>query len=114
MKRCALTRRTPLRRKTRLRAASPRRARALHTYYRLRKEFLPLHPVCEIWPRLEAAGISGREVTCGRNSNQIHHVFRRGPHLLDTGTWLAACPRCHHWVETHANEARRIGLLYGR
>ena len=108
MKRCALTRRTPLIRRTRLRPCSPKRARDLAKYYRLRQEFLALHPCCEAGAVIAGAGF---HVTCGRNSNQIHHVFRRGPHLLDVPTWLATCPRCHHWLETHANEGRRLGLI---
>ena len=112
MKRCALTRKTPLRRKTRLRRTSPKYGRKLRVYSARRKIFLQLHPTCEIRPILFACGIL---TNCLRKSTQVHHTHGRGKYLNDESTWLASCSgECHGFVKNHQDIARRIGLLFDR
>ena len=104
-----MKRRTTLRRKTRLRSASPRYARELRRYSGRRKAWLAEHPLCEIGPRLAANGIM---VHCLEKSTQIHHLKSRGKHLNEEEFWMAGCSgECHGFIKQHQDIARRIGLL---
>jgi hypothetical protein len=121
MKRSPLRRKTPLRggstlRKSTLSPVSKKRKAALSIYYRKRLEFLALHPWCEarIDDRLAALALPNPPTStpvCSRQSEHVHHMARRGPFLLVESTWLAVCPICHTWIETHANVSRQLGLL---
>lgn len=72
------------------------------------RHFLALHPNCEAGPILaNLSHYSG----CKGHSNQVHHMHRRGSNLNVEATWLAVCPHCHHFIETHASVARSLGLL---
>jgi len=68
-------------------------------YAKLRKQWLPQHPVCEI-------GISG----CTVKATQVHHMQGRiGELLLDTTNYLAVCHQCHSWCTEHSQEAIEMG-----
>jgi hypothetical protein len=109
-----MLRRTPLKRgksplkRSPIRKVSKKHAKELRTYSTKRKAFLETHPHCAAGPVV--ASVKGAP-ECQGLSNQIHHMERRGPKLNDETTWLAVCPVCHHWIETHANLARDLGLL---
>ena len=93
-----LQHKTPLRRKTRLRSISPKKAAAYRLYGFRAKRFKKEHPVCEICER--------------RRTVDVHHCRgRHSPDLLDELTWLAVCRPCHNWIHNHANEARAKGWL---
>lgn len=99
----------PLQRYTRLQSASRKYSQKLRCYSVRRRAFLAIHSNCELGPVLHAADI---QTDCWHRSSQIHHMRRRGKYLLDESTWRASCGgECHRWVETHANQARDLGLL---
>lgn len=101
--------RIPLRRKTRLRPVSRKQARRLKEYALRRRLFLMAHPFCEIGPILQAHGI---RVRCLGKSTNVHHAARRGIHLLDEDTWMAACDgECHNFVEIHPDIARKLRII---
>lgn len=70
-------------------------------YSKKRKNFLDKHPMCE-------AHLPG---ICSQKAIQVHHKGGRiGTRYLDDTTWLAVCHECHHWIETHPEQAREMGL----
>lgn len=92
-----LSRTTLLTRKSRIKPASKKRAAALKIYYSLRKEYLRLHPACEI---------------CNVKSSQdIHHKAGRGPNLNNTDTWMALCRLCHDDCHSNPSWAREQGYI---
>lgn len=73
-------------------------------YARKRKNWLPLHQMCE-------AELKG----CQGSANQVHHMAgRSGDLLLDSDKWLACCHRCHTWITEHSAEAITMGLSLRR
>lgn len=44
----------------------------------------------------------------------VHHKRGRGPYLLDTTTWLAACMSCHRYIEDHPEIAKENGWSESR
>lgn len=84
--------RTPIRR------VSKKRAKQNAEYMKLRKKFLEDHPVCQI---------CNDEV-----ANQIHHTNKRnGTRLNDQKYWMALGIRCHIYIHTHPEAARKEGWL---
>jgi hypothetical protein len=52
-------------------------------YSKLRKEYLALYPVCEVFE-------------CHNRSEEIHHIWgRTNENLIDVNGFLAVCPECH-------------------
>src|SRR5690242_17809614 len=84
----------------RLRSASPKRAKQLAEYSKLRKAYLT-RGWCE-------ANI--KHVCTGRMV-EIHHAQGRGPNLNNLNTWVGVCRPCHNWIHAHASKARQMGLL---
>jgi hypothetical protein len=83
-----------------LRRVSKKRQAQLKVYAKVRVQFLYLSPYCErcndtIEPRYR----------------QLHHWAGRAHALL---TWAPGfrmvCCSCHRWIETHRNEAVKLGL----
>lgn len=110
LRRPPLKRGAPIARKSRLRPVSKKRARELSVYRVKRERFLAEHDRCEIGPVLHAADIT--ESNCTYSGVEVHHRKRRlGGNLTDESTWLASCPECHRWIETHASTARRLGII---
>lgn len=72
---------------------SDKRAAESKIYSRLRKEFLMLHPFCEVFD------------DCAKRSRDVHHKAGRGKNYLVVETWKAA------WVHGNPREARAIGVL---
>jgi hypothetical protein len=99
-------------RRKRMSPISRRGALRRAEYVRVLKEWMPLHPTCEVCPRIMAAGFT---VRCTRVTTHPHHVKGRlGNNLLDTSTWLASCSGQGHpeWIhQTHKADAIRLGLL---
>lgn len=88
-------------RKTSLKKVSDSLRAKLELYKELRPEFLK-GKNCE-YPK-EPFG-------CLNPASQIHHRKGRGKYLLDRRTWLAVCGLCHHYLETHKKEARKLGII---
>lgn len=107
-----IRRRKPLRRKTWMRRRSKRMTIRTAEYEAIKKDWMPLHPTCEVGPIIAAAGF---KVRCHRVTKHPHHTKGRlGTNLCDTSTWLASCDgECHpQWVHfTHVKEARKLGLI---
>ncbi|MDF2189322.1 HNH endonuclease signature motif containing protein [Paraflavitalea sp. CAU 1676] len=90
--------RTPIRR------ASKKRAKQERQYTGLRKRFLQANPDCQ-------ANVCG----CSGKAEHIHHMAGRiGDDLTDVDNFLAVCPECHHWIETHPVEAKALCLSISR
>lgn len=113
MKRTPLKRTGFLRRKTKLKAMSRKRAKELRTYFQIRKEYLEKNPWCEAGPVILVAKLPDFYAvpTCSIVATEIHHTKRRGPHLNDQDTFCGCCHNCHRWIETHATKSRELGLL---
>jgi hypothetical protein len=111
MKRHTPLKRTgPILRRTRLRTVSKKRSRELAKYRVKREWFLAERHNCEIGPLLWNADIL--ESNCDYSATEIHHKRRRlGGNLNDETTWLPTRANCHRWIETHANVARRLGII---
>ena len=94
----AVVKRSPLRRKSRLRPASKKRAKQLRDYTRLRKVFLKDFPRCGV---------------CGTApATDIHHIAGRNHAMLnEPAWWIAVCRGCHDHIHRHPGEARAKGLL---
>lgn len=90
--------RSPLKRRARLRAMSDKRRKASRIYSRRRQLFLDAHSVCQLCH--------------GAASRDIHHrEGRAGARYLDETTWLALCRECHDAIHQSPNAARKSGLL---
>ena len=80
-----------------MRAVSPKRARQLREYGKLRVAFLTGHPLCQLCEE--------------RNATEVHHKRGRvGADLLDVDHWAALCRHCHAYVTEHPAEAIRLGI----
>jgi hypothetical protein len=90
--------RTPLKRKTRLRPVSTKRRKALKVYSSLRSEFLDKFKVC---------------IVCvDKASTDIHHMDgRHNARLNNTLLWLPVCRRCHDLIHANPSWARENGYL---
>jgi hypothetical protein len=97
----------------RLPQSSPKRAKALRLYRVIRKDYLAANPWCEAGAVIMVAKLpaSYHVPRCSIRATEIHHLSRRGPNLNNTDTFCGCCHECHRWIETHAQEARRLGLL---
>ncbi len=94
-----MQRKTPLKRTSKPRKVSVKRAAELGVYYTLRKTFLREHPICE------AQG-------CAAPATDIHHKDKRhGKRLNDTSDWMAVCRTCHHTIHREPGLARALGYL---
>ena len=92
-----------LRRKTRVRSVSLKRAAQQRLYSQDRKAWLAVRPWCERCAK--ERGIPVR-------STDVHHTRGRAGRLLcDVRHWVALCRGCHDWVQMHPREARQAGYL---
>lgn len=90
--------RSPLKRKTRLRRQSRKQKNRLQIYYWLREPWMKLHPICEICKEAP--------------STDVHHrKYRYGPLLFDQRWWMAVCRRCHKKIHENVKWARQMGYL---
>lgn len=95
-----------LKRKTKLRQASPKRRKALSLYSSLRTAFLIANPVCQ------ALFVNGvRQLLCKVEAVDVHHKAGRGPNLNRVDTWMAVCRYCHNAIHANPKAAREAGLL---
>lgn len=100
--------RKPLRRKTPLRKASPKRAKELREYVRLNIAFalLPENQFCPV----AASGVLGKPLK--RWATETHHIAgRNGKRLLDFVMCLRVSSAGHTWIHEHGKEARQRGWL---
>lgn len=98
--------RSPLKRKTPLRRASPKRSKELALYRKERDAYLMANPNCAA---RHAAGI-----TCSGDL-QLHHYRGRVGRLLRMDMfWLSVCAAHHSFIHDHPGMARELGLLAPR
>jgi len=85
--------------RTRLKAVSDKRKAQMREYWKLRKQFLATHRLCQ---------------ACGKAlSREVHHKRGRyGLRLLDAKFWLAVCWNCHADIHEYPKLARERGYLY--
>jgi hypothetical protein len=94
--------RTPLKRKTRMRRMHPETRYNVEAYLVFKPNFLRRHPFCECKPE------------CLQPAEEIHHMRGRGRHgsLLCDERYTLAVSRAHHrWIHDHPNSARAAGVL---
>jgi hypothetical protein len=94
-----------LRRRTRLRAISPRHRHRLDEYFRRRDRFLaqPGNQWCIV-----AWTLWGRKLPV----TDIHHKRGRyGTNFLDESTWLAVSREGHDWIHRFPKDARARGWM---
>lgn len=89
--------RTPLKRKTRLKPMSAKRMKESKEYSAKRLQFLEDLPLCEVCQRAK--------------STDVHHVEKRGKNYLRVDTWLATCRPCHDKIHREPDWARQHGYL---
>lgn len=83
-----------------MRAVSPKRAKQLREYTKLRHRFLDANPWCSF------------PLGCDRPTAVVHHRRGRfGARLNDTAWWAASCVEHNDFAETHTGESIRIGWL---
>lgn len=110
--------------RTRLNRISRRRLLETTLYHYRIRQFLLLHPYCQVWLAensiLESNALEqGGVVTLSNGSRvavplatQVHHVNkRRGADLLDQQYWLAVSAAYHRQIETNKDWARTKGYL---
>lgn len=120
MKRCALHRKTPLRRQSLRRKLAPKKPRAklrqvstrrrgeLKEYAKRRLAFLALPE--NRWCPVAASGVLGK-VTRERTTDIHHSAGRSGKWLNDERFWIATSRSGHQWIHEHGREARAKGWL---
>lgn len=104
--------RSPLKRKARLKPVSDRRAKENAVYRKVRKEYLAAHPYCEIClaeHRIEC--LKKAEVHGVNRATEIHHRKGRGKYLNDVKFFLAVCRKCHNAVGDNPKWAESRGYL---
>lgn len=98
--------------RSRLPKVSRRQRERLAEYKRVLRAWLPLHPQCELGPKIREAGY---QVCCKGKTTHPHHIKGRiGINLCDTSSWLASCSgECHPQFvhQTHVKESREMGIL---
>lgn len=71
-------------------------------YRKRRKEYMAIHPVCE-------------HPGCDQPATELHHMRGRIGSLLTDPRWYRAlCNRHHREVETHPEDAKKLGLSASR
>jgi hypothetical protein len=80
-----------------VRAVSPKRAKALRVYAKLRAAYLEGHPLCELCQE--------------QPSGELHHKRGRvGNDLTDADHFAALCSPCHRFATESPAEAIRLGI----
>lgn len=123
MKRSPLKRKTPLRRGISKLANVAKRKRAqARKDAEWRKQFLHLHPWCEIGPVLmgwlemrsdSQAARWARKHPCLIFASEVHERIKRsrGGSTTDATNVMATCRPCHEFTEAHPQAAQNAGLL---
>ena len=84
-----------------IRKMSPKKAKEVPQYSKLKKEFLEEKMICEL-------NMTG----CFKLATQIHHCSKSDKNFLNKETWKRSCAWCHPLVEDMPAEERRgLGLL---
>ena len=102
--------RTPLKRKTRLRSVSPKRAKAQRLRRTMVAEELATRELCEAGARITQAGYDAR---CHGLAVELHEPLTRarGGPVLDPVNTVAICRSCHDWFHVNPAAATGLGLL---
>lgn len=87
---------------TELKKVSPKMAKALQEYSKLRKVFLEANPQCAVYPELR--------------SEEVHHMKGRATIelLLDDNYWLAISRKAHTEIELNPEWAKQRGYSISR
>jgi hypothetical protein len=89
-----------------VKARSGGEARRLQVYNGINVLFAECHPLCEACPRIPG----GNKLVHPREDT--HHVFGKdGLLLFDVRGFMSVCRWAHTWIDTHREEARKLGLL---
>lgn len=84
--------------RSRLRPISPKRAKQVRLYARLRAAHLKVHHRCQVCRAMA--------------SRDIHHIAgRNGDRLNRIEDWLAVCRECHDYIHKNPTVARYRGWL---
>lgn len=95
-----------VKKKTRIKPKSDKRAEEDKEYAKLRKEYLSIHKDCEM--------CSENDETNGINkATEIHHRMRRSSKKLrlDTNQWFASCRMCNSRIEEEPAWGKKHGFI---
>jgi len=88
---------------------SDKRAAENSLYKKEKEVFLKEHWRCRACPSLPSVKTKH---PYSNFSSEIHHTRGRTGRLLrDQRFWMPVCRRCHEWIHTNMNEARKVDLL---
>jgi len=96
--------RSPLKRKARLKPVSRKMSALKKQYMKQREVFLKSNPHCEL---LLATGNS-------MPATEIHHKKGRGKYLLDETTWMAVSSTAHRIIHDNPKWAKEQGYILTR
>jgi hypothetical protein len=80
-----------------IRRMSPKKAKELAQYTRLRELFMANNPTCAVCKRAP--------------STELHHREGRGKNYLNTATFVPTCSACHKDIHNRPGQARAAGWL---
>lgn len=90
----------PLKR-TWLKRVSAKKRKVDSAYNPRAKEWKEEHPECKALISPYCTGVT----------DDVHHMNKRGIHILDESTWLPTCRQCHNFIHDNPGIARAKGLL---
>lgn len=99
--------RTPLKRKSRLKPVSKKHSARLKEYMKLRKQFLQDHPWCAV---CEGQMLFPSHIP----ATEVHHMRGRGRYLLDVSTWLPVSRIGHSLIHGNPKWAKARGYMLPR
>jgi hypothetical protein len=112
--------RTPLKRKTRLKQVSDKRKTVNKARGDFVREQLMRRYACEVHKRFKEEDWIRHPLSmlCGGFATELHEPLTRArapgaDTILDPSNSVAICRRCHTWVHDHPAEATKLGLLSG-
>ena len=102
--------RTPLKRKTRLRSVSPKRAKVQRQRRTMVREELARRELCEAGATIR---FGGHRSLCAGLAVDLHEPLTRarGGGILDPANTVAVCRSCHDWIHDNPTAAADLGLL---
>jgi hypothetical protein len=93
------TQKRPMKRK-KIKPVSDKQKEINELYRKLRKVYLDKHPECEV-----------RTKECMGKSDQIHHKELRGKNTNKVSSFCAVCAPCHQAIHSNPQWARENGFL---
>jgi hypothetical protein len=88
-----------------LRPISERRRAVNQIYLKMRKEFLRINQLCEVYDSCATEVYDSR-------ATDVHHTRgRAGTLLIDQRFWMAVSRKGHRWIDNNKEISRQVGWL---